>query len=176
MEVWSRGASRNPARHDNEEHDMSKSNRETKATIAAQVAELAEGTDLAWLAKAHTKAQLADLRDVLLAAEPEEGELTQAQVMSRKLREARQRYEVTVAASGNASADNADVIAQALRGLEPRQVVAAAERILGMTEGELWARYERLNPGQQRMNAGNRIRGAIKRGDVVADEVIAQLH
>ena len=156
---------------------MSKSNRETKATIAAQVAELAEGTDLTWLTKAHTKAQLTVLRDVLLAAEPEEEEeLTQAQAMSRKLREARQRYEVTVAASGNASADNADVIAQALRGLEPKQVVAAAERILGMTEGELWAKYERLNPGQQRMNAGNRIRGAIKRGDVVADEVIAQLH
>ena len=150
--------------------------KETKATIAAQVAELAEGTDLAWLTKAHTKAQLTTLRDVLLAAEPEEGELTQAQAMSRKLRKARQRYQTTTAYSGNASADNADQVATALRGLEPKQVVAAAERILGLTEGELWAKYESLNPGQQRMNAGNRIRGAIKRGDVVADEVLAQLH
>lgn len=102
--------------------------------------------------------------------------LTIAQRMSRKLQEARQGYEQTQAYSGNLSADNADAVAQALRGLSPKQVVEAAERILGLEPGELWAKYERLNPGQQRMNAGNRIRGAIKRGDVDPEKALAHIH
>lgn len=148
----------------------------------------------------HTPKTVADLREAILALNPEstgldklkkpelvavweqlsaaadEEQLTAAQAMSRKLREARQRYVTTTSASGNASADNDDIVAQSLRAMEPRQVVAAAERILGLAEGELWAKYEKLNPGQQRMNAGNRIRGAIKRGDVVVEEVLSNLH
>ena len=58
-----------------------------------------------------------------------------------------------------------------LAGAEPLAVIWAAERLLGLESGELATKYAHLNPGQKRMNAGNRIRAAIKRGDATIDDL-----
>ncbi len=61
------------------------------------------------------------------------------------------------------SLNNGDAIALSLKMLEPSRVVRVAEAVLpGIKKGELAKRYNKLNPGMQRMNAGNRIRAAIK--------------
>lgn len=86
--------------------------------------------------------------------------------MSATLLKYRQRYTPTTAYSGRASLNNGDPIADHFAGMSPLEVMQEAERLLGLDNGELVARYENLNPGQQRMNAGNRVRAAIKRGDL----------
>lgn len=82
-------------------------------------------------------------------------------------------YEKTEAASGNASYDTGDKVAKSLRGMTLEEVYTEAARAikesgdkeLGTTIGDietvLRERYEGLNPGMQRMNLGNRIRGAL---------------
>lgn len=147
----------------------------TKNELINAIRELNNDLSLTELRK-QKKAELETILLNLQEPETDDEELTVAQKMSKKLREARERYDATIAYSGNKSADNGDEVAQALRSLEPKQVVEAAERILGLSPGELWTKYEGLNPGQQRMNAGNRIRGAIRRGDVEPKEALAQLH
>lgn len=58
-----------------------------------------------------------------------------------------------------------DYAALALKMCDPMRVVAIGEAILpGIVKGELSKRYSKLNPGMQRMNVGNRIRSAIKKG------------
>jgi hypothetical protein len=100
----------------------------------------------------------------------EKAELTVGQQMSATLRKHRGAYKATKAASGNKSLDNGDPIATMLRGLLPEQVVALAQAILVPNEGEaipdLGAKYAHLNKGQRRMNAGNLIRNANKRGEL----------
>ena len=65
------------------------------------------------------------------------------------------------------SLNNGDTVALALRMLEPNRVVAVAEAVLpGIKKGELKKKYAKLNPGMQRMNAGNRIR-AIHRSAIM---------
>lgn len=91
--------------------------------------------------------------------------------MAKTLAAARKTYEPTVSYAGRPSADNGDDLATMLRGLSPTEVIGLAERILALPAGELAAKYEKLNPGQQRMNAGNRIRGAVKRKDLTTDQV-----
>ena len=93
----------------------------------------------------------------------------QGRGMSETLLRYRQRYQPTVAYSGRASLNNGDVVAEFLAGREPHEVCAAVEQLLGLEDGELWARYQNLNPGQQRMNAGNRLRAALKRGDLTPE-------
>jgi hypothetical protein len=90
------------------------------------------------------------------------------------LKKYRQGYVETKAASGQKSLHNGDDVAVVLEGIEPQAVARAAERLLGMPEGELYrgdgtGRYDHLNLGQVRMNAGNRIRNGIKRGDFSLD-------
>ena len=85
--------------------------------------------------------------------------------MSETLRKHRANYVHTDGYAG-LSINNGDDVASALRMFEPDRVVAIAEAALGFKKGELAKRYGKLNPGQRRMNAGNRIRAAIKRGDL----------
>ena len=111
-----------------------------------------------------------------VVVEVPEVELTVGQAMAKQLREARGRYETTAGLPGKgASADCADEVAMALRGATPDQVCRAAEVLLGLGEGELAVKYAKLNPGQIRMNAGNRIRGFIKREGATVEEVRAAL-
>ena len=79
--------------------------------------------------------------------------------MSRQLKAARVRYMKTKRPSGAASADNADVIARALRDYEPLEVCEIADKVFRLPLGSHESKYSRLNPGQKRMNSGNRIRG-----------------
>lgn len=69
----------------------------------------------------------------------------------------------TTSATGNKSYDNGDNVATLLRGSDLETVYAIGARELGVTVTELKAKYAHLNPGQQRMNVGNRIRGAINK-------------
>ena len=91
--------------------------------------------------------------------------------MARTLERYRATYEQTLSANGHISADNGDDVAATLRGLDPSSVVRLAEKLLGFANGELAAKYEHLNPGQQRMNAGNRIRAAYRKGTLTAEQV-----
>lgn len=66
-----------------------------------------------------------------------------------------------------ASLNCGDDTATALRMFEPARVLAIAEDVLpGIAKGELATRYAKLNPGMIRMNCGNRIRAAIKKGTI----------
>lgn len=91
--------------------------------------------------------------------------------MAKTLQQYKAGYEESVAYSGAKSQNNGDDVAHLLAGLTPEAVMAAAEKLLGLERGELAAKYDHLNPGQKRMNSGNRIRSAVKRGDVVVAEV-----
>lgn len=79
--------------------------------------------------------------------------------MSEQLKAARVRYTKTKRPSGAASADNADAIARALRDHEPLEVCEIADKVFKLPIGSHESKYSRLNPGQKRMNSGNRIRG-----------------
>ena len=95
---------------------------------------------------------------------PEEVVLTVQQKMSKTLAKHRVNYVRTKTATGGTSMDNDDPIAQALRGKTPEQVCKLAEQLIPNCEAT--TKYAHLNPGQQRMNAGNLIRNAYKRGDL----------
>lgn len=69
-----------------------------------------------------------------------------------------EKYQRAKAASGAMSQHNGDVVAQTLAGLPLESVLAIANK---MTSTDLTGKYAHLNVGQQRMNLGNRIRGAV---------------
>lgn len=91
--------------------------------------------------------------------------------MRTQLANARKRYQKTTSYGGEVSYDNGDQLALALRGLEPAEVCAVADTVLNAGQGFHLGRYGHLNPGQQRMNAGNRIRAAVKKETVSVDLV-----
>lgn len=103
--------------------------------------------------------------------EDEEGDVEEAldeaeehaSKMAEALRKARQRYVKTTRPNGAATAHNGDVIAKELREYEPEDVCKLADRIFALPIGTHLAKYEHLNNGQKRMNAGNRIRGAWRK-------------
>lgn len=63
--------------------------------------------------------------------------------------------------AGRRTLDCADDISVELRGLSITEVYAKASEVLGLSVEDLTSQYEHLNIGMQRMNLGNRIRGAI---------------
>lgn len=85
--------------------------------------------------------------------------------MSRQLQKYRGGYQECVTASGNKSLNNGDEVASWLEGKDWAEVCRLADEVLGEEPGFHATKYERLNPGQRRMNSGNRIRAAVKRGD-----------
>lgn len=81
-------------------------------------------------------------------------------------------YQTCTAASGRVSCDNGDKVAKALRGKNLSEAYAiVAETLTGggdeeatkTLEMDLWAKYTHLNPGQQRMCLGNKLRGFFKK-------------
>ena len=70
----------------------------------------------------------------------------------------RSRYHQVESAKGKRSLDNGDPVAQALRGLELADVYQVVASELGEDHAELEERYAHLNPGQQRMVLGNKLR------------------
>lgn len=85
--------------------------------------------------------------------------------MSNTLIKYRPGYTKTTSYNGSASLDNDDEVAELLRGLSPDETCAVADVIMGTEPMFHVEKYQSLNPGSRRMNAGNRIRGAIRRGD-----------
>ena len=91
--------------------------------------------------------------------------LSMAQTLAKY--RAKGRYGV-FATDNRSGIDNGDPIAAKLRGLSPDEVVALASRVL---DEDLGAKYGHLNAGQRRMNASNKLRGAVKRGDVKVTDI-----
>ena len=58
-----------------------------------------------------------------------------------------------------------DPLANAMHGKELEEVYTIAGELLEFTEDELYAKYEHLNAGAQRMNLGNRIRCQFKKNN-----------
>ena len=75
----------------------------------------------------------------------------------------RSTLQTVLTATGNKSLDNGDTIAQMLRGADLETVYKIGAKELGIPVEALKTKYGHLNPGQQRMNVGNRIRGAIRK-------------
>ena len=92
--------------------------------------------------------------------------------MANHLAKYRTRYLKTKSAAGKASMNNGDEVAQALLGLDHIAVALLADELVPLkgTECHL-EKYGHLNNGQIRMNSGNKIRGAAKRGEVTATEI-----
>ena len=90
---------------------------------------------------------------------------------SEQLRKYKPNYETYQLGNGNLSMDNGDDVAQVLRGASPEAVIAAAEKLKGLEPGTLVERYADRNNGAKRMNAGNIIRGCVKRGELAAKGV-----
>jgi len=87
--------------------------------------------------------------------------------MAQTLAAYRKSYVVTKI-GGRKSADTGDAVAVKLRGLELHDVLDLADLATGEVQGTHAKKYSRLNVGQQRMNAGNRIRAAVKSGKLSA--------
>ena len=88
-----------------------------------------------------------------------------ARNMSSQLAKYRPGYKPTIAGSGAKSLSNGDDLAQFLEHKTPEQVCKLADEACGEPDGFHAAKYERLNPGQRRMNAGNKIRARWKKGE-----------
>lgn len=66
-------------------------------------------------------------------------------------------------ASGRKAIDINDEVATALRGVDLADVYRQASAATGQTQKALHEKYDHLNPGMQRMNLGNLIRGAASK-------------
>jgi hypothetical protein len=71
------------------------------------------------------------------------------------------RYHTVVSAKGNSSLDNGDDVASSLRGKTIDEVYAIVSRAVEIPQTQLRALYSHLNVGMQRMNLGNKLRGAL---------------
>lgn len=108
-----------------------------------------------------------DAHDESEADEPE-----YSSKMAKALAQARPHYTKAVASSGKKSLHNGDELATKLQGCEPEEVCLLADLVCQEVIGTHYARYAHLNQGQQRMNAGNKIRGRVKRGEILPSTVI----
>lgn len=124
-----------------------------------------------------SRAQAAEWRQAYLDenAEEEDGgeEEEDEGKMAQTLRKYRQGYVKTASYNGNHSLDNGDEVAELLRGMSPQEVCALADKAFGQPEFHHWEKYQSLNVGSRRMNAGNRIRAAVKRGDLTIEDLKA---
>jgi nucleoid-associated protein YgaU len=84
------------------------------------------------------------------------------------------KYVTAKAAGGGTSKHNGDAVATALQGQSLEVVLDLASQILDVPAGELEAKYAHLNVGQQRMNLGNRIRGAVNKMNKIAESEAGQ--
>ena len=67
--------------------------------------------------------------------------------------------------SGGTTFYNGDAVATNLAGLPLEAVYSVASQALSTPVEDLQAKYRHLNPGQQRMNLGNRLRGLVQKVD-----------
>lgn len=76
-----------------------------------------------------------------------------------------EKYVKGVSGSGKRTMNCGDQVAKALEGFTLEEVRAVASKMLEVTQKDLTAKYEHLNPGMQIMNLRNRIRGEVNRRD-----------
>ena len=69
---------------------------------------------------------------------------------------------VKVKVGNHYTQDSGDELAIMLRGKSLDEIYEFAAQVLDVVLADLYAKYEHLNPGQQRMVLGNRIRHAMK--------------
>jgi hypothetical protein len=100
-------------------------------------------------------------------ADDDDDELTPGKRMSRTLHSYAMGYTTVVNASGDKSRVCGDWLSQLLAPLMPEQVAQLAAEILDMDA----TLYDHLNPGQVRMNWGNRLRAKVKRDELTRDVV-----
>jgi hypothetical protein len=91
---------------------------------------------------------------------------------SNTLKRYRPTYVKVMAYSGKASLSNGDAVAKFLEGADPLWVMTKTEQLLGLGEGFLVELYKERNPGAKRMNSGNRLRAALKRGDLTQEQLV----
>ena len=80
-------------------------------------------------------------------------------------------YVKAKSASGSASMNNGDSVATVLQGMNIDEISTIAVALTG--QEDLATRYTHLNVGQQRMNLGNRIRGAVSKFDKANEKLEA---
>lgn len=96
------------------------------------------------------------------------------QVAKTRIEIPTENYQKTRSANGSMSRHNGDVVAASLAGLTLDEVYSLASEVVSteakpFTVADLTAKYEHLNAGQQRMNLGNRIRGAVNKMNKAED-------
>ena len=103
-------------------------------------------------------------------------DLKPAEVKSQnnQLKAYRQNYKKCHTAAGDPSLNNGDELAQYLEGKDHIEVCRIADSLTPNKDGEShMMRYQKLNNGSKRMNAGNKIRAALKRESITIEEVKA---
>jgi hypothetical protein len=123
-------------------------------------------TEAQWMEEAQ-----AFIDEGLEVDEPEDGE--EDGKMSGTLKKYRPLYVKATSYSGNHSLDNGDEVAALMRGMSPQEACALADKAFGEPEFHHWEKWQHLNPGSRRMNAGNRIRAAYRREDFTLDDLKA---
>ncbi len=93
--------------------------------------------------------------------------------MSGTLSKYRGGYANSVTANGRKSKICGDDVSWAFEAVLPSRAMAIAELLLELDTGFLAAKYDKLNEGQRKMNSVNRVRGAVKRGDLKIKDVKA---
>lgn len=111
-------------------------------------------------------AMLASLTAALRGCAPK-GKLGMAKTLNRY----RATYVVSLTHEGRKSLSKGDELANMLQQRHHNDVARIAALALGMDKEALVEKYAHLNNGQIRMNSGNRIRAAIKRGDITMVDV-----
>lgn len=81
-----------------------------------------------------------------------------------------EKYVNGVSGSGKRTKRADDPIAEALDGLTVDEVAGIASRMTDTPKKELIEKYAHLNVGMQRMNLGNRIRGAVNKLDAAHEK------
>ncbi len=115
----------------------------------------------------------ADLLDMVMALEVEghDEDENEKPSMGEILAKYRVGYVVSITPQGRKSRSNGDELAQTLETYEPAQIIPAAEILLEIETGVLVEKYTGMNQGQARMNVGNRLRAAVRRGDITIEQI-----
>ena len=84
---------------------------------------------------------------------------------AKQLKKYRERYQLSVTYAGDKSLNNGDAVAKFLEQKTPDEVCRIADDVCGVEAGWHATKYQKLNLGSQRMNAGNKIRARVKKGE-----------
>lgn len=125
-------------------------------------------------AKAAAKAQALKEREIARAMGEEDEDddaSTPGRLMARTLKAYAVGYVPAKNATGGSTKTNGDPLAIAWLTLDVEAFCSYAGRLLGLAP----SLYSHLNPGQQRMNMGNRIRAQIRKGTLTIDQALAAI-